>query len=161
MNTQHRLAVALGAAALAAGGLASTASAAPVLYGATGADSTDTSPPPVSKLYSIDPANGAATAIGSIGSAVTGLAVDPTSGTLYGVTADVERAGTQRQPAQHQPGDGRGHGRGARSAPTRSRTSRSTPPGSCTAGTRWVTASRGSARRRRSRSPASVRRAPA
>jgi len=108
MNTQHRLAVALGAAALAAGGLASAATAAPVLYGATGADSTDTSPPPVSKLYSIDPANGAATAIGSIGSAVTGLAVDPTSGTLYGVTADVERAGTPRQLLSINPATGAG-----------------------------------------------------
>ena len=108
MNTQHRLAVALGAAALAAGGLASTAMAAPVLYGATGADSTDTSPPPASSLYSIDPGTGAATAIGSIGSAVTGLAVDPTSGTLYGVTADVERAGTPRQLLTINPATGAG-----------------------------------------------------
>ena len=108
MNTQHRLAVALGAAALAAGGLASAASAAPVLYGATGADSTDTSPPPPSSLYSINPANGAATAIGPIGSAITGLAVDPTNGTLYGVTADVERAGTPRRLLTINPATGAG-----------------------------------------------------
>src|SRR4051794_2339064 len=108
MNTKHRFAVALGAAALAAGGLAPVAGAAPVLYGATGADSTDTSPPPASSLYSIDPNNGAATAVGPIGSAVTGLAVDPTNGTLYGVTADVERSGNARRLLTINPATGAG-----------------------------------------------------
>ena len=108
MNTKHRFAVALGTAALAAGGLAPAAGAAPVLYGATGADSTDTSPPPASSLYMINPANGAATPIGPIGSAITGLAVDPASGTLYGVSADVERAGTPRQLLTINPATGAG-----------------------------------------------------
>lgn len=53
-----------------------------VLYGArAGSAST-------SDLYTIDPATGAATAVGPIGYAVTGLAMDPTTGTLYGATSN-------------------------------------------------------------------------
>jgi hypothetical protein len=53
-----------------------------VLYGAVGANDADT------QLYSIDPATGAGTPIGDIGNAVTGLAEDPTTGVLYGVTSN-------------------------------------------------------------------------
>ena len=97
MTDNPRIALALSVAALAAGVLAPAASAAPVLYGATGVDATDTSPPPVSNLYAINPATGAATVIGAIGHSITGMAVDPTSGTLFGVTAGVELAGTERR----------------------------------------------------------------
>jgi CSLREA domain-containing protein len=52
----------------------------PTLYGALGGSST------TSDLYTIDPATGTATSVGPIGYAVTGLAFDPTTGKLYGVT---------------------------------------------------------------------------
>jgi hypothetical protein len=82
-------------AALAAGALfAPSALAAPVLYGATGVTAADTTP--ASNLYTINPDTGATTSVGSIGQAITGLAVDGTSGTLYGVTAGVQLAGTER-----------------------------------------------------------------
>jgi hypothetical protein len=84
------------AAVLAAGALFTpAASAAPVLYGATGASDADTLPP--SNLYTIDPATGATTVVGPIGKAVTGLAVDGTSGALYGVTAGVSLDGSERR----------------------------------------------------------------
>jgi Ca2+-binding RTX toxin-like protein len=51
-----------------------------ILYGATGGEVN-------SDLYMIDTATGATTSIGPIGFAVTGLAVDPNSGTLYGSTS--------------------------------------------------------------------------
>ena len=51
-----------------------------VLYGATGGEVN-------SNLYMVDTATGATTSIGPIGFAVTGLAVDPNSGTLYGSTS--------------------------------------------------------------------------
>jgi hypothetical protein len=66
-------------------GLAPSALAAappPVLYGAVGGFNA------TSQLYSIDPATGAGTPIGDIGNAVTGLAEDPTTGVLYGVTSN-------------------------------------------------------------------------
>jgi Ca2+-binding RTX toxin-like protein len=50
------------------------------LYGATGGELN-------SDLYMVDAATGATTSIGPIGFAVTGLAVDPNSGTLYGSTS--------------------------------------------------------------------------
>jgi hypothetical protein len=83
-------------ALLAAGALcASTASAAPVLYGATGVAEDDTLP--ASSLYTIDPATGASTPVGSIGKAITGLAVDNADGgKLYGVTAGVYLDGKER-----------------------------------------------------------------
>jgi Ca2+-binding RTX toxin-like protein len=107
----RRLAAAAGALVLAATLTAVAASAAwaapaPGLYGATGVLAPDSSQPgdqqaadrtPPSQLYRIDPATGAATAMGSIGHPVTGLALDPTSGTLYGVTAGVEQSTTPRQ----------------------------------------------------------------
>jgi hypothetical protein len=52
----------------------------PTLYGALGGSST------TSDLYTIDPTTGTATLVGPIGYAVTGLAFDPTTGKLYGVT---------------------------------------------------------------------------
>jgi Ca2+-binding RTX toxin-like protein len=65
-------------------GAASAQVPTPVLYGANGADFTEES----SELYTIDPATGArVTTIGEIGFEVTGLAVDPTNGQLYGSTA--------------------------------------------------------------------------
>jgi Ca2+-binding RTX toxin-like protein len=57
-----------------------------VLYGADGAGCNE-----FATLYTINPATGAKTAaIGPIGFAVTGLAVDPTTGQLYGSTGDCE-----------------------------------------------------------------------
>ena len=83
-------------ATLVAGALlAPAAMAAPVLYGATGVTAADTTP--ASNLYTINPDTGAATSVGSIGKALTGLAVDGTTGTLYGVTAGVQLAGTARE----------------------------------------------------------------
>jgi hypothetical protein len=51
-----------------------------VLYGATGGNVN-------SDLYLVDTTTGATTSIGPIGFAVTGLAVDPISHTLYGSTS--------------------------------------------------------------------------
>src|SRR3954453_18261229 len=76
---------------------APAASAAPVLYGATGVGTLESGTPPPSNLYAINPDTGAASTVGPIGFAVTGMAVDPTSGTLYGVTAGVQLGGTPRQ----------------------------------------------------------------
>jgi hypothetical protein len=50
-----------------------------VLYGATGNNVA-------SNLYVIDSSTGGHTTVGPIGHALTGLAVDPTTGTMYGVT---------------------------------------------------------------------------
>jgi hypothetical protein len=92
-------------ATLVAGALiAPAAKAAPVLYGATGVTAADTTP--ASNLYTIDPATGATTTVGPIGAALTGLAVDGTSGTLYGVTAGVQLAGTERQLVTINPATG-------------------------------------------------------
>jgi hypothetical protein len=79
----------------AAAAFSPVASAAPVLFGATGASDTDTLP--ASNLYTVNPNTGAATSVGSIGKAITGLAYDDTSATLYGVTAGVSLDGTERQ----------------------------------------------------------------
>ncbi|MDA0180056.1 DUF4394 domain-containing protein [Solirubrobacter phytolaccae] len=93
-------------ALLAAGALcASTASAAPVLYGATGVAEDDSLP--ASNLYTVDPATGATTSIGSIGKAITGLAVDNADGgKLYGVTAGVYLDGKERQLLRINPATG-------------------------------------------------------
>ncbi len=53
-----------------------------ILYGAFGAAAT------TSDLYTIDPATGTPTAIGPIGFAMTGLAFDPSDGTLWGATSN-------------------------------------------------------------------------
>jgi hypothetical protein len=93
-------------AVLAAGALAvPAASAAPVLYGATGVAADDSLP--ASNLYSINPDTGAATSIGSIGKAITGLAVDNADGgKLYGVTAGVYLSGAERQLLRIDPATG-------------------------------------------------------
>src|SRR3954462_8586526 len=52
------------------------------LYAAKGQSNT------TSELYSVDPVTLALTDIGPIGFAVTGLAMDPSSGMLYGLTSD-------------------------------------------------------------------------
>jgi len=93
--TDRRIVLALSALALALAG-APAAQAAPVLYGATGIDANDTSPPPASNLFKIDPLTGAGTSVGQIGFPITGLATDPTTGILYAATAGVERATTPR-----------------------------------------------------------------
>lgn len=80
----------IAATAFAAGLLTLTAAVAPSgagvigfeLYGALGTTAT------TSDLYSINSATGDETAIGPIGFAVTGLAIDPTDGTLYGSTSN-------------------------------------------------------------------------
>src|SRR5215216_3279616 len=65
-----------------------TASAQEVLYGADGAGGN------LSNLYILDPTSGGAFQnIGPIGFAVTGLAVDPTDGTLYGSTSRMTSGG--------------------------------------------------------------------
>jgi hypothetical protein len=91
---------------LAAGALAAPAAlAAPVLYGATGVAADDSLP--ASNLYTIDPSSGAATSIGSIGKAITGLAVDNADGgKLYGVTAGVYLSGEERQLLRINPATG-------------------------------------------------------
>jgi hypothetical protein len=83
------------AALAAAAALSPVASAAPVLYGATGASDADTLP--ASSLYTLNPGTGAATSVGPIGKAITGLAFDDTTSTLYGVTAGVSLDGSERQ----------------------------------------------------------------
>jgi Ca2+-binding RTX toxin-like protein len=84
------------AGALLAAVLAPAASAAPPpgLYGATGVLGNDTAPP--SNLYRIDPNTGAATTVGPIGYALGGLALDPTTGILYGVTTARELTSVER-----------------------------------------------------------------
>src|SRR4051794_7824303 len=93
-------------AVLAAGALAVPAAhAAPVLYGATGVAADDTLP--ASNLYTINPDTGAATSIGSIGKAITGLAFDNADGgKLYGVTAGVYLSGAERQLLRIDPATG-------------------------------------------------------
>jgi hypothetical protein len=105
---------AVGAGCLAAGVLlAPSASAAPVLYGATGAN--DLAAPP-SNLYRINPDTGAATSIGPIGRAITGLAVDPTNLRLYAISGGIELAGTPRQLMTLDPATGAGTPVGAATA---------------------------------------------
>jgi hypothetical protein len=91
---------------LAAGALAvPAASAAPVLYGATGVAADDSLP--ASNLYTINPATGAATSVGSIGKPITGLAFDAADGgKLYGVTAGVYLSGKERQLLRIDPATG-------------------------------------------------------
>jgi uncharacterized protein DUF6923 len=105
VSSPVRTFMAAAGALMAAGALcASAASAAPVLYGATGLSATDTLP--ASNLYTINPDTGATTSVGSIGKAVTGLAFDGTDGTLYGVTAGVQLAGTTRDLLKINPATG-------------------------------------------------------
>jgi uncharacterized repeat protein (TIGR01451 family) len=60
------------------------ASATPyVLFGATGGGGPA---PTTSDLYRIDPATGASTTVGPIGQSLTGMAYDPLTGVVYGVT---------------------------------------------------------------------------
>src|SRR6478752_9650871 len=97
VSSPFRTFMAAAGALMATGALcASAASAAPVLYGATGVAADDTLP--ASNLYTINPDTGAATSIGSIGEAITGLAFDNADGgKLYGVTAGVYLSGAERQ----------------------------------------------------------------
>lgn len=62
-------------------GLAAAGTQAQVLYGSTGGGGN-----PAAQLGTINQATGAFTPIGAIGFAVTGLAVHPTTGVLYGST---------------------------------------------------------------------------
>ena len=61
-----------------------TVAQAQVLYGANGAGGN-----PATSLVTINPATGAATVVGPIGFSVTGLAVNPLTGVLYGSTGGV------------------------------------------------------------------------
>ena len=75
----RRFLAALVASCCALLAFASLAAAQERLYGADGAQGNP------SNLYLLDPASGAvAQTLGPIGFAVTGLAVDPSPGTLYG-----------------------------------------------------------------------------
>src|SRR3954453_9009779 len=82
MIRMRRLLAALVASCCALLAVASLASAQEKLYGADGAQGNP------SNLYLLDPSSGAVLQnIGPIGFAVTGLAVDPSTGTLYGATS--------------------------------------------------------------------------
>lgn len=81
MNHAAFLARRAGLFASAFGLLLGSGSAGATLYGATGGNA-------FSDLYTINPATGAAVSVGPIGFAVTGLAFDPTTGILYGVTSN-------------------------------------------------------------------------
>jgi len=73
--------VALVASTAALLGLAGSASAAQLLYGTDGVGGN------VSNLYVLNPDTGAVVrTVGRVGFAVTGLAIDPATGTLYGAT---------------------------------------------------------------------------
>jgi hypothetical protein len=54
--------------------------------GGNGSNNRTTAPP--SDLWQVDPAAGAATSLGNTGFAITGLAQDPTTGILYGVSSN-------------------------------------------------------------------------
>lgn len=83
MSRTVRLLAALVASCCALLAFASLSSAQQILYGANGATGTP------SNLYLLDPSSGAVLQTGGpIGFAVTGLALDPSTGTLYGVTAN-------------------------------------------------------------------------
>ncbi len=128
-----RAARALAGSFLLSGALmASAASAAPPpgLCGSTGGGGGGVSPAP-SGLYRVDSDTGATTSVGPIGYAVTGLALDPATGILYAVTAN---AAGERFLLTIDLGTGEGT-ESRRSGATASPTSRSTPRGSCTAGT--------------------------
>jgi hypothetical protein len=58
----------------------------PTLLGTTGGAGSSSKQAPPANLYRIDPATGSATSIGNTGFAITGLAQDPTTGILYGVS---------------------------------------------------------------------------
>jgi hypothetical protein len=64
---------------------ASPSLAAPILFGVSLNGHSSGSPGP-SSLYTIDPVTGAGTLIGNIGYAVNAIAIDPTTGLLYGST---------------------------------------------------------------------------
>ncbi len=83
MRHPLRLGVTFGLLALSAVLLASAGSSATsgVLYAAYGGSVA------ASDLYTVDPATAAISSVGPIGFSVTGLAVQPGTGTLYGVTA--------------------------------------------------------------------------
>jgi DNA-binding beta-propeller fold protein YncE len=83
---KRRFFVALTVSCSALLALASFASAQERLYGADGAGGN-----PATNLYLINPANGAVLqTLGPVGFGVTGLAVDPATGTLYGVTGGAD-----------------------------------------------------------------------
>ena len=48
-------------------------------------------------LDTLDPATAAATSVGPVGCSITGLAFDPTDGTLYGISAGTSASGTARR----------------------------------------------------------------
>jgi hypothetical protein len=58
----------------------------PTLFMTTGGAGSSSKIPPPSELWRVDPNTGAATAVGNTGFAITGLAQDPTTGILYGVS---------------------------------------------------------------------------
>ena len=70
--------------ALSAGSAA--AAPEPVLYGAAGGGGGGGGGGSTPTLYRVDPATAATTAVGPTGFQLTGLAVDPTSGVMYGST---------------------------------------------------------------------------
>jgi hypothetical protein len=89
------VAVVIGIAALVAASAARQAGAgggqfggSQILYGATGANTS-------SNLYTVNASTGATTVVGAMGHAITGLAVDPTSGVMYAVTTPQDGANPQ------------------------------------------------------------------
>lgn len=76
----------IGAATLLMAPSAASALPGPVLLATTGGTGGHGTSPP-SNLYRLDPATGATTSLGGTGYAITGLAQDPTTGVLYGVSS--------------------------------------------------------------------------
>ena len=90
MTRRLRFLAALAASCCALLAFAALASAQETLYGADGAQGND-----ATRLYRLDPSTGAVLqTIGQIGFPVSGLAQDPSTGTLYGATGNSAFEGT-------------------------------------------------------------------
>ena len=75
-------------------GMAGTAQAVLYTVSGSGGGTFGGAPAPPASLYTLDPTTGAATLIGATGTShVTGLAVHPTTGVLYGVRSDISGSG--------------------------------------------------------------------
>jgi Calx-beta domain-containing protein len=80
------VALAVGLLALLALPAGASALPEPTLFETTGGTGESSKTAPASELYKVNPATGATTSVGNTGYAITGLAQDPTTGTLYAVS---------------------------------------------------------------------------